>query len=179
MDKKLSPYTLFKYWAENPKEVDPSDDILKLSHTHILFYFRRSKYIHFLSDLFNSYYLFSLDKKELFLMAKQIIQRTRFKPMFRAKKKKPVPTSVHLKLKEEYPLLNFYEVSLLYDNLLKMYSEDDIKKSLGVYQDHKKTKTSKKNWNLIEHNKEVIITEKLSSDKSLDELMKNFEIKEI
>ena len=145
-DKKVSPWHTFNKWlydgsmtSKIPTELltDKSIGIMNL-----LYYFRASKYGVVISNLFNNWDLFTLDRVEVLYFMKECVYRTGYKPPFNNK----VPakkSKLHDYLKERHPFLKSDEVFMLVDIIDNSDEKDSIYETLGIYSPGKAKKTTK------------------------------------
>lgn len=143
---KQDVYKLLNNWlsdrrtdTEIPKEVLAS---YQINPSIILYYFMGSKYSIFISNTYNNWNLYSLNKKDILYTIKDIIQKTSYCPNYN-KKFRDNKTELFKKLWDKYPYLKPNDINLLCTIVDKHEDKDIIYEMLGLTK-LKKQKYTKK-----------------------------------
>lgn len=170
-EKSYSPYQVLNRWlydgsktTQLPKELE--DDKV-IPQTILLYHFQCSKYILYLSEVFNNYDIYQLNKSDIFRFMKQCILLNGYKPPFIQKIKTKKNKLVKF-LRLKFPFLKLYEIDLLIDQIDKSEDKDRIYETFGLYTTRKKKPTKVDKEKLKKLNKQD--EEKIS----LDDVMANF-----
>lgn len=132
---KVSVYGLLNNWInDGSKTTEVPVEVLQdrnISSTYLLYYFRSSKTIAYLSPLFNNYSIYELDRIECFKFIKSIVLKTGYKPRFVAKSQ-DIKTAIYKLIKKKHPLLKPYEIPELVKAIDNSEDRDAIYESLGL-----------------------------------------------
>jgi len=175
--KKSVYYILNKWIQDGSKYTEVPEEIINdksISQNYILYYFRSSKYISYLSSLFNNYDIYMMDKIEIFKMIKDIVLKTGYKPRF-IPRSSDNRTKLFKILKDKFPFLKKYEVPLIIDMIDKSEDKDNIYETLGI----SKSKKEKNKDGLAPVNNSTNNDDKEEEIYSWDKLLLNFEIQEL
>jgi len=173
-DKKVSPYTVLNRWIyDGSKTTTLPQELIddKVIRTDIILYhFQCSKYIPYISELFNTYDVYQLSKIDVFKFLKQCVRDSGFKPSFFAKIKTE-KNKLYKVLKLKFPYLKSYDIELLIDQIDNSVQKDAIYETLGFYTPKKK-KSTKSDIDMIKNTPTV--EDKENSKVKLDDLMGSF-----
>lgn len=142
----ISPYAILNKWLYDGSETtnvpeELINDKYTISQNIILYHFLHSKYIVYISEVFNNYNLYLMDRVDVFKFLKQCILTTGYRPKFYAKNE--IEKSKTLKyLKGKYPFLKSEELLILKDNIDNSELKDTFYENIGVHKP-KKEKTKK------------------------------------
>ena len=169
-DSGVSPYTLLNKWlydgsetTDIPKELTENKYVI--SQNILLYHFLHSKYIVYISEIFNNYNLYLMDRVDVFKFLKQCILVTGYRPKFYAKNEIEKSKVINF-LKEKYPFLKKEEIMFLRDNIDNSDFKDVFYENIGI-RNPKKEKTKKAD---LEEFKAELNYSRLSSK----EFLKNF-----
>ena len=173
-ENKPSPYQILNRWLYDGSKhtVLPQEliDDKAIPPTLILYHFQASKYICYLSNLFNNFDIYQMNKVDMFKFLKRCITDTGYKPPF-IQKIKTEKNKIYKVLKLKFPYLKSYDVNLLIDQIDKSEEKDAVYETLGFYTPKKK-KATKSDIKMIKETKSV---EQKEQDKvKLDDLLGNF-----
>jgi len=179
-EKKTSPYQLLNRWLyDGSKQSQLPAGLINdkvIPNTILLYHFQCSKYILYISKIFNSFDLYQMNKVDIFKFMKKCVLDSGYKPPF-IPRVKTTKNKLSKILKFKFPYLKLYEVDMLVDKIDESPDKDRIYESVGLY-----TKATKKK--LTKADKEKI--KKLNTEKqekkeepeeekvSLDDVMANF-----
>lgn len=152
-ETKESSYSLLTKWLYDGSKTTtiPSQvvDDYSIGNQFLLFFFRGSVYLPYISSTFNNYNLFALEKSEVFTMLKSMIQSTGF-----TQKWYPYPKKGKVKLiealKPKFPYLKEYDLSLLADQIDQSEDKESIYESLGLSDKAKKKKNKKGSYDEVD-----------------------------
>jgi len=152
-ETKTSSYTLLTKWLYDGSQITeiPSQVVedYSIGNQFLLFFFRGSEYLPYISETFNNYNLFALEKSEVFKMLKSMVQATGF-----TQKWYPYPKKTKVKLidalKPKFPFLKEYDLGILADQIDKSDDKESIYESLGLSAKAKKTKSKKGSYDEVE-----------------------------
>jgi len=170
-EKGFSPYQVLNRWlydgsktTQMPKELE-SDKVIP--PTILLYHFQSSKYILYLSEVFNSYDLYQMNKVDIFRFMKQCILLTGYKPPF-IQKVKSQKNKLATILRLKFPYLKMYEIDFLIDEIDNSEEKDRVYETLGLYKPKKKKSTKADKAKLEK------VAKQHSEKVPLDDVMANF-----
>jgi len=170
-EKSYSPYQVLNRWlydgskqTQLPKELE---DDKAIPTTILLYHFQASKYILYLSELFNNFDMYQMRKKDVFRFLKQCILLTGYKPPF-IQKVKTQRNKLAKILRMKFPYLKLYEIDFLIETIDQSPEKDRIYETVGLYAPKKKKSTKADKAKLEKAN-----TQKAEAV-SLDDVMNNF-----
>jgi hypothetical protein len=183
--KKPSPYTILNKWLfDNNKNSVIPEEIVKdksINSHYILYFFQGSKYQMLISEMFNNYGVYSLDRLEVFKLIKEAVRMSGFRPAFIPRYNNS-KTKLSNALKAKFPYLKYNDVNLLVDQI-EVDDDRDVYYEMLNLKAPKKHKTKKEAFNKLKElkskPKEVIKEVVKSNAYTWSELIDNFEIKEI
>ena len=162
-EKKVSPYTILNKWLYDGSATSKlPEDLVKdksISNMYLLYHFRCSPLNVIISELFNNWGLFSLDRIEVLYFLKECVYLSGYKPPY-VNKVPSKKNKLHECLKERYPFLKSYEVFDLVELIDKSDEKDAVYETFGIYNPARK-KTTKaqqetfKKLNVVEDKKEI------------------------
>ena len=169
--KKISPYTLLNKWLyDGSKTTKIPPEVISnkvVSQNILLYHFQQSKYIVYLSEVFNNFYLYSLDREEVFHFLKECIQRTGFRPRFIPRIRQTYSKTVKI-LTLKFPLLKKDDIKMLIEKIDESEQKDAFYEMIGIRKP-KKLKNKKKDKEAFK-----LEIEQQSKKESLGDLMENF-----
>lgn len=181
----VSPYTLLNNWLlDNNKDSIIPEDLVNdktIGPQYILYFFQGSIYQPFISNLFNNYGVFQLDRLEVFKLVKQAVRLSGFRQKY-IKRFTESKTKLSKSLKSQYPYLKYDDVNLLVDKIEESDDRETIYEMLGLSVP-KKVKTSKETLEEAEvlktiKQEDVEVLEE-STTYNWQDLLTNFELQEI
>lgn len=168
---KASPYTILNRWLHDGSKTTSVPAELKddkvIPNTILLYYFQASKYILYMSEVFNNYNIYQLNKVDVLKFLKQSVLLSGYKPPFieRVKQDKKKIAKV---LRLKFPYFKEYEIYHLIDIIDNSDEKDRVYETLG-FRAPKKKKTTKAYQQKLEKMKE-----ETSSKVTLNSFMENF-----
>jgi hypothetical protein len=168
---KPSPYAILSRWlndgSSNTKLPKELEDDKAINPTYLLYYFQQSKYIVYISEMFNNYDMYQMKKPDTFKFLKQCVLDSGYKPPF-LQKMKTVKNKLYKILKMRFPYLKCYDIDLLIDIIDASEDKDRIYETVGLYKARKKksTKLDKKRIEKIKKEPEQKV--------AIDDVMANF-----
>jgi hypothetical protein len=158
MASNVSPYTILTRWLHDGSKTTNMPPELEndklISPTFLLYYFQQSKYILYLSNLFNNYFIYQLNKADIFKFMKQCVLDSGYKPPF-LEKEKTTRNKLYKILKLKFPYLKSYEIDSLITIVDKSDDKDSIYETFGLYLPKKKKSTKADQNRLKKINKEM------------------------
>jgi len=170
-EKQVSPYTILNRWLyDGSKQTSIPEELVNdkvIPNTLLLYHFQSSPFILYLSEHFNNYDLYLMDKASVLKFLKQCVLLSGYKPPF-IEKIKTEKKKISKVLKLKFPYLKMYEINHLVDLIDNdEENKDTVYETLGFYQPKKK-KTTKAEKDLLEQSM------KENKTYTLKELMSNF-----
>ena len=182
-EKKVSPYTILSRWIfDNNRTSEIPEEIVKdksIGPQYVLYFFQGSSYQRLISEMFNNYGMFQIDRLEMFKMIKIAARLSGFKPKF-IPRYSETKTKLAKALKKKYPYLKYNDVNLLVEEIELSDDRDIVYEMLNlkVPKKYKTKKSTKENQIHIENQpKEAIKVTK--SEYTWQDLMSKFELEEI
>jgi len=170
-EKKVSPYqTLNKWLYDGSKNTQMPEDLVNdkaIPQTIILYHFQASHYGLYVSEIFNNFGLYQMEKVDVFRFLKDAVRLTGYKPPF-ITRMKTEKTKIGKALKMKFPFLKMYEINMLVDQIDNSEEKDRVYESLGFYKP-KKRKSTKADKKMLE---ELKVEDK--NKISIDSVMGNF-----
>ena len=170
-EKPYSSYQVLNRWlydgskqTQLPKELE---DDKAIPATILLYHFQSSKYILYLSEIFNNFDLYQMRKKDIFRFLKQCVLLSGYKPPF-IQKIKTQKNKMAKILRMKFPYLKLYEIDFLIETIDNSPEKDRVYETLGLYLPKKKKATKADKAKLEKAN-----TQK-SEKVSLEDVMSNF-----
>ena len=176
----VSPYKILSDWIYDGNKNSEMPEDLKndkaIGSQFVLYFFRGSKYFHFIESMFNNYDVFQLNKFDVFRFIKSSVRssgyRQRYLSSFKDSKSKLATI-----LKKKYPVLKYDDVNLLVDIIDNGEMKDLVYETLGLKK-AKKSKVKKSDLKKGKKSKKEIKNPKLDNS-SLQGVMSSFQIEEI
>ena len=178
--KKSTYYYLNKWLYDGSKKTSMPLEVVNdksIGPNILLYHYQNSYYNLYISELFNNFGIYSLDRLELLYFLKETILLSGYKPPFQARPSDK-KTKFYGLLKSKFPYLKSYDVNFLIDKIEESEEKDCIYESFGLNKLKKKKVTKKELINLKEEIKkepEIVLKEK-KLDFSLDKFLSNFKI---
>jgi len=145
--KEISSYTLLNRWLYDGSRTSiVPDSVLndyKMGPQYVLYFFRGSHYLPYISNTFNNFGIFQMDKTEVFKMIKDIVMRTGFKPKFYRTASKSKIKLVEA-LRKKFPFLKVNDIRLLSEKIDESEMKETIYHTLGISKGSSKKRTTKK-----------------------------------
>jgi len=145
-EKKLSPYTILNRWLYdgNKQSKIPNDLLVSgaIGPQYLLYFFKGSRYLVYINKIFNNYWIYQLDKEEVFTMLKDIVMRTGFRPTFYKTASKAKIKLIEI-LRRKFPTLKIAEINMLADKIEKSEDRDAVFETLGLQKSVSKKRTTK------------------------------------
>jgi len=145
-EKKLSPYTILNRWLYdgNKQSKIPNDLLVSgaIGPQYLLYFFKGSRYLVYINKIFNNYWIYQLDKEEVFTMLKDIVMRTGFRPTFYKTASKAKIKLIEI-LRRKFPTLKIAEINMLADKIEKSEDRDAVFETLGLQKGVSKKRTTK------------------------------------
>jgi hypothetical protein len=152
-EQKVSVYTILNNWLyDGKKESKIPQEVLdsyQLGAQYILYFFRGSRFLPYISKTFNNYYVYQLDKEEVFTMLKDIVIKTKFRPSFFKTASKAKIKLVEA-LRKKFPTLKIAEVNMLANKIDNLEDKDSYYETLGLKKGGNKKRTTKQQWEQIQ-----------------------------
>jgi len=159
MAQTASPYTLLNNWIYDGKADSKVPNEVLTGYLpdakYLLFFFRGSKYLVYLNKIFNNFNIYQLDKEEVFIMLKDIVRRTKFRPGFYKIASKTKIKLIEV-LRKKFPTLKISEINLLANKIDTADNKDEILETLGLKKSVSSKRTTKKDLEQISVNQELI-----------------------
>jgi hypothetical protein len=182
-DKKPSPYTILNHWLfDNNRNSEIPQELIddkSIGPQYVLYFFQGSSYQRFISELFNNYSVYQLDRIEMFKMIKEAARLSGFRPRF-IKRFSESKTKLTKALKKKYPYLKYEDVSYLADQIDECDEQESIYEMLNLKAPRKyktKKETLKQVKELKNQPKEELKVE--SSAYGWKDLLDNFTLQEL
>jgi hypothetical protein len=176
--KKISPYAILSKWlhdgsmeSEIPKQLV---DDKSIGCHYVLYYFQDSPYIQYISNTFNNYEIFKLDRLEIFKFIKQTIRLCHHKPRF-ISRVNAQKTKFEQLMFRRHPYLKRMEIRRLCEVIDSSENKDLIYESLGLTVTKKSKMTKKEKEGFKSKPVEAVPSDAIS----LDVFLLDFGIEEI
>lgn len=168
--KEVSPYTILNRWLyDGSKQTSIPEELVKskaISQNVLLYFFQQSHYGLYISEVFNNFGIYQLDRLDVFRFLKYCILMSGYKPRYIPRTNNTRTKFLKI-LKKKFPFLKDYEISELINHIDQMKEKDAIYESVGLYTP-KKGKPTKSDLKQLEK----IVAGKIT----LTKLMENFEL---
>jgi len=145
-EQKVSPYTILNKWLyDGNRESKVPNEILvggAIGPQYLLYFFKGSKYLVYINKIFNNFYIYQLNKEEIFTMLKDIVIRTGYRPKFY---KTASRTKIKLieSLRKKLPTLKIAEINILANKIENSDYRDSVFETLGLEKGINKKRTTK------------------------------------
>ncbi len=143
---KVSVYTLLNRWLHDgsktsklPEEIIEAKNI---GPQYILYYFKDSVYNIWINEHFNNYYMFSLDKEDVFKFMKECVRYTGYSPDYYPRYNNTIKKLTKA-LMIKFPYLKKEDVDFMADMIDNGDDADQIYETLGLKNPKKKKMTKK------------------------------------
>jgi len=178
-EKKISPYTLLSRWindgSKNSKIPKDLIDDKSIGPQYILYYFQSSPISAYISNTFNNYNIYTMERVDVYKMIKDIVLKTGFKPKFIPKQKK-INHKLYKILRKKYPYLKPYETYKIIDIIDNSSDKDLIYETVGLKSSKpKKKKVTKAQQNkLLKKEKTIFVKQAIDNKNDLSTLLDKF-----
>lgn len=182
IEKKDTPqiniYDVLNKWLYDGSSTTPiPNSVLEaknLSQHILLYHFSQSKYIVYLSELFNNYSIYQLEKSDVFRFFKECVNRTNFRPKF-MKRVSDDSNKLQKFLMKQYPYLKLDDVKLLSNIVEQSDIIENIYEMMGITKTKKKKSDKKEFAKLLESTESVVTEDDKEEQISLNDVLSNFE----
>lgn len=141
--KKVSPYSILSKWLRDGNSKSKIPEALVKDKTigpqYILYYFQASPYLVFISELFNNYDMYGLNRLDVLKFLKRATVDTGYRPQY-IPRVNTSKTKLQKALRRRYQFLKSYECSMLTGILDSSPEQEEIYEALGLGPPPKKRK---------------------------------------
>lgn len=152
--EKQSPYQILNNWLYDQSLSTPIPKSLEqdkaIGPQYILYFFQTSPALSIINDMFNNYYIYTMDHIEIFKFIKRFILKFNFKPRY-LKQKKKINEKLYKWVSKKYPFLKQYEVIKIVKHIENDKELKDNIYEMAGFKKPSKKKTTKQTKTELEN----------------------------